>query len=475
MDKRQEFQESRLATTDESGNRVYIHPEDIKGKWKDRRTYFYWFLIILYLVLPWVYIDGKQWVLLDLAHREFTIFGHMFYGHDGPLLFFLLIGFVVLMAFITSIWGRVWCGWACPQTVFIEIIYRKIEQLIEGKSRQRRDLDRQKFGIVKIFKRILKWFLFLLVSLHIVHSFLGYFVGTRELFTITMHSPSEHWTLFITMLVMTGILLFDFGWFREQFCIIACPYGRFQSVVMDDDSLIVAYDYKRGDPKRDKSVKKSDEGDCISCNHCVKACPTGIDIRNGTQMECISCTMCIDACDNIMRKVNKPEGLIRYTTENKLTDKEPKKIYIRSGIYLIILSLIVGALFFSLSKRSELKAQFIRGSKSSSAYQEVSLKNGSKEIVNYYKLKVFQSDTSKMKLKVVVDTEDNLVLKQIRITMPYENIDMENEDNFQTPIFFNFPQEVLLNGARKIKINFINMKNNKVVKQLEVKIVGPFR
>ena len=472
MDQRLDFQESRLATTDINGNRIYVHPEDISGKWKTRRTIFYWFLILLYLVLPWIHVNGKQWVLLDLERRKFTIFGHMFYGHDGPLLFFLVLGFVILMAFLTSLWGRVWCGWACPQTVFIDTLYRQIERFIEGKSRQRRDLDRQKMNLTKFFKRVLKWFLFILVSLHIVHSFLGYFVGTRNLFYITLQSPSENWTLFVTMLVMTGIILFDFGWFREQFCIIACPYGRFQSVAMDDNSTIVAYDYNRGEPRREKSIPKSEEGDCINCNHCVKACPTGIDIRNGTQMECIACTMCIDACDNIMTKIKKPTGLIRYTTENELKGIAKPRFQIRNAVYLIIMTFVVFGLVFSLNKRAELKTQFLRTSKT--PYQEILLKSGTKEIVNHYRLKVFQAGEQKVPLLVKVDQSLEKDLTKIKITMPYEYIDTKN-DHFQTPIFFNFPQEILKDGKRKIKIKFINKTNNQIIQTNEVKLVGPFR
>ena len=304
--------ETRLATTDENGNRVYIHPEDIKGKWKSRRDIFYWFLIFVYLFLPWIYVEKKQWILLNLPKREFHLFGNVFYGHDGPLLLFVILGFVILMAFITSIWGRVWCGWACPQTVFIDAIFRRIEKIVEGNSRKRKALEQAPWSLSKVLKRTLKWILFILVSLHIVHSFLGYFVGTHDLIEITLSSPEKNWTLFITMLTMTGIILFDFGWFKEQFCIIACPYGRFQSVVMDDASMIVAYDKKRGEPRRSKYISKESEGNCINCNHCVKACPTGIDIRQGTQMECIACTMCIDACDTIMTKVNKPEIFQQY-------------------------------------------------------------------------------------------------------------------------------------------------------------------
>lgn len=474
MKREEHYQESRLATTDENGNRIYIHPEDIHGKWKSRRKGLYWFLILLYLFLPWIYINGKQWVLLDIANREFTIFGNMFYSHDGPLLFFLVLGFIFLMAFITSILGRVWCGWACPQTVFIDTIYRQIERIVEGKSRQRRKLDKEKMSLNKIFKRILKWSLFILVSMHIVHSFLGYFVGTKKLFFITLNSPSENWTLFVTMLVMTGIILFDFGWFREQFCIIACPYGRFQSVVMDDDSLIVGYDKNRGEPRRNKEVTKDSEGDCINCNHCVKACPTGIDIRNGTQMECIACTMCIDACDDIMTKIKKPTGLISYTSENKLHGIKPNKYHIRSIIYLVILTSIFSALYFSLSKREEIKAQLIRGSKSSSAYQVVTLEDKSTEIVNFYKLKIFQNSARKENIKLTIDSSKDNNLSSIKINSPFPIIKMEN-DNFQMPIFFNFPKSILKDGKRDIKVNLVNSDNNQTIKQIEVKLVGPLR
>jgi cytochrome c oxidase accessory protein FixG len=461
--------ESRLATTDEHGSRVYIHPEDISGKWKSRRTKFYWFLTILYLVLPWIYVGGKQWILLDIAKREFTIFGHLFYGHDGPLLFFLVLGFVILMAFVTSIWGRVWCGWACPQTVFIDILYRKVERLIEGKARQRKNLDRQPWNLNKIIKKASKWFLFILISLHITHSFLGYFVGTRELFQITLHNPADNWTLFLTMLVISGILLFDFGWFKEQFCIIACPYGRFQSVSMDDNSMIVAYDYNRGDPKREKGLPSDQEGDCINCNHCVKACPTGIDIRNGTQLECIACTMCIDACDNIMTKVKKPHGLIKYTNENELTGKPAQKYHIRSAFYLIFLGAIVSGLIFSLNNRLELKAQFLRGSKT--PYTVVNKNVEDPTIINHYNLKISQPGIKKIPFKVTTSKE---FISQIELSMPEDIVVME-KDNFKMPVFFKFKKSFLDLGKKKINIEIINTENKKIITTIEVNLVGPIR
>lgn len=472
MNEHHELPESRLATTDVNGNRIYLHPEDIQGKWKDRRSFFYWFLIILYLVLPWIYVNGEQWVRLDLPKREFTIFGNIFYGHDGPLLVFLIFGFVILMAFITSLWGRVWCGWACPQTVFIDTIYRKIETLVEGKARQRRALDRAPWTAQKIFKRSLKWFLYIVVSLHIVHSFLGYFVGTHELFWITLNRPSENWTLFVTMLIMTGIILFDFAWFREQFCIIACPYGRFQSVAMDDDSKVVAYDYNRGEPRRNKGLDKSKEGDCINCNHCVKACPTGIDIREGTQLECIACTMCIDACDNIMRKVKKPEGLIRYASENELKGIKSPKFKIRSLVYLVILVLIGVGLNYSLSLRDELKVQILRGSHTQTPYQVIKKKNSSsKEIVNHFKLKLFKTGGYKNEIGLKLNTRDQ---NQILLTNPYDVLDMK-KDFIQIPIFFRFSQDLLVSGKSKTQLEVWDLEENKLIKSIEVKLVGPLK
>ena len=464
-----ELPESRLATTDEKGNRVFIHPEDISGKWKTRRTRFYWFLIVIYLILPWIYIDGKQWILLNIPKREFTIFGNVFYGHDGPLLFFLALGFVILMAFITSLWGRVWCGWACPQTVFIDSIFRQIERIVEGKARARKKLDEAPMSLGKFTKRSIKWILFLIVSLHIVHSFLGYFVGTHRLFWITMSNPSEHWSLFVTMLVMTTIIILDFGWFREQFCIIACPYGRFQSVAMDDNSMIVAYDYNRGEPRRNKDVTKENEGDCINCNHCVKACPTGIDIREGTQLECIACTMCIDACDNIMEKIKKPTGLIKYTNENELTGKPKQKFKVRSGVYLTILFIIASGLIYSLEVRKDLKAQILRSSLT--PYQTIKLDHGSEGILNHISLRVVQPGEHKIPLTVKLDPE---VAKVVDVTMPEEVIEMD-EDIIKTPIFFKFDKSILKDGKKLIKIHLINHETEEEVKSLEYKLIGPIK
>ena len=376
-------EDSRLDTTDEHGHRVYVHPHDVRGKWINLRKKIFFFLIMVYLVIPWVYINGKQIVLLDLPKRTFYIFGTTFYGHDAPLLVFLLLGFLFFISFVTSMWGRIWCGHACPQTVFIEMFFRPIERLVEGSGPKRDKLEKAPWGVEKIIKRSLKWFLFLLISLHITHSAIGYFVGTHNLVHISMQSPTENLSLFFLMLFCTGVILLDFGWFREQFCIIACPYGRFQSIAMDENSLIVAYDTKRGEPRRrTPGIDKDHEGDCVNCRRCVNVCPTGIDIRNGLQMECIACTMCIDACDEIMQKISKPKGLIRYTSENELNHKKSKRSP-RVFIYFLLFIISAGALFNSVGKRGHVKTQFVRASKV--PYQVV-LKKNEQMIVNRKKL-----------------------------------------------------------------------------------------
>lgn len=443
-----ELHRERLATTDEIGRRVYVHPEEVTGKFRNYRTIFYWFLISLYLILPWIHYHGQQSVMLDLANRKFIFFGNTFWGHDAPLLIFIFLGCAFLIAFITSIWGRVWCGWACPQTVFIDSIFRKIEGLTEGNARQRIKREALPLDFSKLLRSSIKWTLYLLVSLHISHSFLGYFVGTHELVAISMQSPSENWTLFTTMIVVTGIVLFDFGWFREQFCIIACPYGRFQSMLMDSHSLTVSYDEKRGD--------------CINCFHCVYVCPTRIDIRRGNQMECIGCTQCIDACDSIMDRVNKPRGLIRYESENGLKGLPTKLIKPRSLIYLTVIFAVFAVSFITISQKNNLNAMLIRGNKT--PYQVVN--TGSDEhVINHYNLELYYGD----------QVDFNLTFKttesKVTIVTPQIPFKIKSARKSVANLFFNFPRSLLKDGRLTTELQILN--NNQIIKTLEVKLVGP--
>lgn len=465
--KNRELHESRLGTTDEKGRRVMPQPEEVKGRWSSRRHIFQWALILFYLVLPWIVVDGRQWVRLDIPKREFTLFGSIFYAHDSVYLIFALLGFMLLIAFVTSVWGRVWCGWACPQTVFIELVYRKIETLVEGNARKRKALNRQPMNFGKLFKKSLKWALYLIVTLHIVHSFLGYFVGTRELVEITLQSPSKNWTLFVIMVILSGLTLFDFGWFREQVCIIACPYGRFQSVLMDENSLVVAYDEKRGEPRRGPEVPSNGEGDCINCFKCVKVCPTGIDIRRGNQMECIACTLCVDACDDIMRKVGKDEGLIRYSSETELAGGK-RKVGMRSFIYLTLLALVGTGGIFALEKRKALDPQFLR---MKGAPFTLVVDEGNELVLNRFQAKVETVGRKGLSLGLKISDPYAQKVELISGELPMEIA----KDKVSFSFFVKLRRNLFAHGSFLLPVEIQVFKDGELIetKKQEVKLVGP--
>ena len=255
------------------------------------------------------------------------------------LLFFVITGLGFSLFFITALLGRIWCGWACPHTVFLDHVYRRIERLIDGDAVQRRQLDEAPLSGGKLLRRVAKHALFILVSGTIAHLFLAYFVSLPEVWAMMSAAPVEHWSAFAFMMIFTGILYFNFGWFREQLCIVICPYGRLQSALIDDHSMVIGYDTRRGEPRGKAGTPGS--GDCIGCNRCVHVCPTGIDIRQGLQMECVGCTACIDACDDVMTRLHRPRGLIRYDSQNKFAGRATRWLRPRTALYGVLL--LVGA------------------------------------------------------------------------------------------------------------------------------------
>jgi cytochrome c oxidase accessory protein FixG len=337
---------SRPGVLDSSGSRIFQYPLEVSGYFRKRRDIVYSILIAIFLFLPWIKIGGVQSILLDIPGRQFSIFGLRFWAHDAPMLFFVFGGFALSLIFVTAIWGRVWCGWACPQTVFIDGVYRRIEAWVEGKAHQRKLLDQSDWNFEKIRKRVLKHILFLAVTLIITHSFLAYFVGSGNVLSMVLRPPGENWISFLFVLISTSILYFNFAWFREQFCIIMCPYGRLQSALFDSNTMIVGYDKARGD--------------CIECKKCVYACPTGIDIRDGVQLECIACTACMDACDEIMAKVKKPPGLIKYSSEMELAGQKAPKVRPRTIAYGAFLLLLCLGFVITLSSRNPVDIHLIK-------------------------------------------------------------------------------------------------------------------
>lgn len=449
----------RLATTDENGRRIYLHPEEVKGVWHTRRTAVYWFLIGLYLVLPWININGKPALQFDIFHREFTFLGGTIHGVQPVLIFLFLISTLFFVAFMTSVFGRVWCGWACPQTVFIQSIFMKIESLIEGTPKQRRDLDLAPMSSIKVMKRSLKWIIFLVISLHIAHTFIGYVVGPRSLLMMTMYSPFENWGLFLAVMILTAIFLLDFGWFREQFCIIMCPYGRMQSVMMDENSLVVSYDKNRGEP-RFGSVPKGEEGDCVNCYHCVKVCPVGIDIRRGTQLECIHCTLCIDACDNIMDRLKLPRGLIKYASEN---GEEHKILTPRAVLYSVISLTLLGIFFFFLNSTTKLDLVFLRSKVPFTVTQDG-------KIMNNFQLKISHQGDEVPRVEFHIK-EESLKGKVETITPSHPTV--LNAPDMKIVFFFRFDPSILTRGEAKVTVQVQDIQTNKVISEKEVSLVGP--
>lgn len=334
--------ESRALRPD--GTRVKMHPLESKGTFSNIQRVWYPLLIAFYAALPLIPVGGHPAVLLDVAQRQFYLFGFTFNASDTYLAFFLLSGVAFTLVVLSTLAGRIWCGWACPQTVFLEGLYRRIEALVEGPARRRAAAQGTPWTRQRVLQLLTKHALFVLVTLLVTHVFLGWFVGLDNLATMLSHSPADNPGPFAFVMVLSGILYFNFAWFREQFCIVLCPYGRLQSVLADQETLQVGYDATRGEPR---GKMGSVSGACVDCSKCVQVCPTGIDIRNGMQMECIGCAHCIDACNEVMVKIGRPQGLIRYDSLGGLEGK-PKR-FLRPRVYGYLVAGIAGVIAMTLA------------------------------------------------------------------------------------------------------------------------------
>ena len=322
-----------LATLNADGSRRWIRPKPAVGRYFRHRRAVAYGLMVLFLAIPLFRLRGKPLMLLDVPRREFTFFGTTFLPTDTLLLMLLGLSILIGIFLLTALFGRVWCGWACPQTVYMEYLFRPIERLVEGGWNRSRLLDEQRRHFHP--RRLVTHAISVVLALVLAHTFLAYFVGTEALARWVRQSPYEHPVPFLVMAVTSALVLLDFAWFREQTCIVACPYGRWQSVLLDEQSLIIAYDPKRGEPRghRPHRAEVPGLGDCVDCGACVLTCPTGIDIRSGLQMECIHCTQCADACDAVMAKLGKPPGLIRYTSREALAGRARRLLRPRTVLY----------------------------------------------------------------------------------------------------------------------------------------------
>lgn len=502
-----ELPDDRLATQDREGNRIYLYPAEVAGHFRSLRSQLSVILVALFLACPWFQVGGQQALLFDIPRRRFAIFGVTFWAHDVPMLFLVVGVLVLLLAFVTAIWGRVWCGWACPQTVFVDQVFRKIEKWIEGDSVSRRRRDEGPFTFEKFSLKALKWAAFGAVALVISHSLLAYFVGSSELARMLAISPAENPVPFLMMLGITLAILFDFGWFREQFCTLVCPYGRFQSVLMDGDSRVILYDQKRGEPRRG-TEGSAPVGDCVNCYRCVQVCPTGIDIRRGVQLECIACTACVDACDEVMRRQKKNPGLIRYASENELSSNAVPaiesqsvsslfagasksqsfwKLFARPRVLInfgLLLLCSIG-LAWAIAGRPDIEWTLIRAV--DTPYQVIG-SGAEAEVINHFKCDLRNQAFDARTLEFKVKLADGLPVASDRIKLVTSNFSsgIESGASQRADLFVQFPKAALSMGKAKM---IISLRSTRVGAQdaqggpssgpsdaeREVQLVGPFK
>ena len=328
-------QRDTVTTIREDGSHRFLYPADAPGRFSSWRRAAALALIAVYVLLPWVKVGGYPAVFLDLANRRFHLFGLTLAAQDLWLLFFLISGVGFGLFFVTALLGRVWCGWACPQTVFLDHVYRRVERWIEGDAVERRLLARAPWTASKVLRRAAKHAVYVLLAAAIAHLFLAYFVSIPSVWAMVRDAPTKNWGTFVFIAAATGAVYFNFAWFREQLCIVICPYGRLQSALTDDHTLVVGYDGARGEPRGRPDVPGV--GDCVACDRCVSVCPTGIDIRQGQQLECIACAACIDACDEVMARMGRRPGLVRYDSLAGLAGRPRRWIRPRMVVYGILL------------------------------------------------------------------------------------------------------------------------------------------
>jgi len=401
----------------------------------------------VFFLAPHLRIMGKPVFLMDLPRRQFTLMGYTFLPTDTVLFMFVLGSGVVGIFLITSLFGRAWCGWACPQTVYLEFLFRPIGRWFDGGYTASRTADRR--GQWFTPRRIGKYITFFLMSLFVSHTLLAFFVGTEQLYHWVLNSPAAHPTAFAFVVLFTGIVWFNFTYFREQTCLIVCPYGRWQAALIDRQSTIVAYDYTRGEPRAHATATRDpNAGDCIDCQACVQTCPTGIDIRNGLQMECVHCTQCIDACDDIMRKVGKPTGLIRYSSQDAIAGKPKQWLRLRTVLYPVVLMVLLGGLVYSLAFKEAADLTVLRGLDGPFATES----DG--RISNQVRIKLTNRRDEAMDYTITVEglSDPQLQNGQVSVVIPESPLRVEAGATRTTSLFVLLPPQAFTNGERWVTI-----------------------
>lgn len=450
----------RIYTADEQGHRKWVYATKPFGRFYNYRTLLTVFYVAFFFSMPFIKVNGHPLFLFDVIERKFILFGAIFWPQDFFIFAVGMLTFMVFIVFFTVVYGRVFCGWVCPQTIFMEMIFRRIEYWIEGTAEKQRKLNAQAWNREKIVRKGAKHILFWILSFIIANTFLAYVIGIDDLLTIIREPVAQNVVGFIAIIAFTTVFYAVFAFAREMVCTFACPYGRLQGVLLDKHSIIVAYDYVRGEPRG--KIKKGEEqqhGDCIDCGLCVRVCPTGIDIRNGTQLECVNCTACIDACDSIMEKVNRPKGLIRFASEDNIALKQKTKITPRMIGYSVVLVLLVGLFSILIATRKDIDAAITRAQ--GQLYQQPD----SLHYSNLYTIKLINKTVKEV--PVTLRLED--IPGEIKLVTPQLNV--TSESMAQGTFFIVLDPEQITERSMSIRVGVYS--GDRKIETVKTKFFGP--